>query len=392
MATVGERLRREREAHGATIEEVSAATGIRLTYLEALEKDDIRSLPGRAFGKLYIRAYAETLGFDPRLLIDEYDREQEVERPAPAESPGPDSERPRRVEAVIQRWRRSVKAERGLPADQVASLEVEPCGHEVPAETPAILGEGEFLETGEGDLPQVPRDDAGEVRLHEAAEGEPYVTVAIDESAAGVSAAAEIVPRPGRPSLTSRPIVVAALAMGLCASVAWFLLTFIRAGAEPGRAASTVAPARQLPSADPPRIDSGREAAPPRPAAPRAERAAAKESVDPPGSSHLTVAEFGIGQRIVQHDLAARVDRFDQWDVARFWTRVTGGEPGDLIRHVWLREGRVVQSIELELGAADWRTHSRKTLGQPGQWAVEARDLDGRVLARAAFTCEPGGR
>lgn len=78
MATVGERLRHEREIRDKTIAEIGEATGIGVNYLEALERDDFNALPGRAFGKLYIRAYAEALQFDPQPLLDDYDREQRL--------------------------------------------------------------------------------------------------------------------------------------------------------------------------------------------------------------------------------------------------------------------------------------------------------------------------
>ena len=55
---------------------------------------------------------------------------------------------------------------------------------------------------------------------------------------------------------------------------------------------------------------------------------------------------------------------------------------------VWLREGRVIQSRELPLGSAHWRTYSTKTLWGKGNWSVEARSADDRVLARADFSCE----
>ena len=80
-------------------------------------------------------------------------------------------------------------------------------------------------------------------------------------------------------------------------------------------------------------------------------------------------------------------DRFRTGQRVTFTTRVLGGRAGERIRHVWLRDGRVEQSIRLPLGGATWRTHSTKTLGRPGAWAVEARDDEGRVLARAEFAC-----
>src|SRR5437867_3258089 len=101
MSSVGERLGYEREVKNKTIEEIGVATGIRLSYLEALERNEFHALPGRAFGKLYIRAYAEILGFDPQPLIDQYDREQrQSRRPSTGSSP-PGPEPSRRVETAI---------------------------------------------------------------------------------------------------------------------------------------------------------------------------------------------------------------------------------------------------------------------------------------------------
>lgn len=76
MSSVGEKLRQAREARQASIEDVAAGTGVGAQFLEAMERDEHDALPGRAFGKLYIRAYAEFLEFDPAPLIEEYDRAQ----------------------------------------------------------------------------------------------------------------------------------------------------------------------------------------------------------------------------------------------------------------------------------------------------------------------------
>ena len=82
-------------------------------------------------------------------------------------------------------------------------------------------------------------------------------------------------------------------------------------------------------------------------------------------------------------------DRYTVGQRVSFVTRVSGGNPGERIRHVWMRDGKVEQSIRLRLGASSYRTYSTKTLGRPGAWAVEARDEQGNVLARADFTCTP---
>ena len=103
MHSPGESLKQEREARGKTIEEMAEATGIRPHLLTALEQEAFDSLPGRGFGKLYIRAYAEVLGFDPRPVIEAYDRAVRG-RQAAAPPPAPASA-PRPVKAVLARWR-----------------------------------------------------------------------------------------------------------------------------------------------------------------------------------------------------------------------------------------------------------------------------------------------
>ncbi len=72
-----------------------------------------------------------------------------------------------------------------------------------------------------------------------------------------------------------------------------------------------------------------------------------------------------------------------------FWTRVDGGTRGDRIDHVWLQDGLETTRISLQVGGPRWRTHSAKMLraGAAGDWAVEARDTSGRVLARREFVC-----
>ena len=108
-------------------------------------------------------------------------------------------------------------------------------------------------------------------------------------------------------------------------------------------------------------------------------------------STGITVSEFGVGRRIVNRRLEGQGQSFEEGSVVWFQTRVAGGAPGESIRHVWLREGSAVQTVDLDLGGAHWRTHSRKTLWGTGEWVVEARDRDGRVLARASFVCVPAG-
>jgi hypothetical protein len=113
----------------------------------------------------------------------------------------------------------------------------------------------------------------------------------------------------------------------------------------------------------------------------------------PAGTSagHLTVGESGVGTSVIHHRLVGRGNQFREGTVVWFWTYVVGGRPGDKIRHVWLHGGRSIAEAELNVNTAQWRTQSRRPLpeGSTGEWTVEARDAEGRLIASAAFTCLP---
>ncbi len=75
MPSFGETLRRQRELRQISLREVSEATKINLRYLEALEKNEFADLPGGAFTRGYIRAYARHIGVDDSEMIDAYSYE-----------------------------------------------------------------------------------------------------------------------------------------------------------------------------------------------------------------------------------------------------------------------------------------------------------------------------
>ena len=65
------------------ISDVESRTKIRAKYLRALENEEFGMLPGPTFVKTFLRTYAEMLGLDPHVLVEEYranyEREDELE-------------------------------------------------------------------------------------------------------------------------------------------------------------------------------------------------------------------------------------------------------------------------------------------------------------------------
>ena len=68
----GERLRREREMRGISLEDITAATKIGKRLLRALEEEQFDLLPGGIFNKGYVRAYAKYVGIDEEQAVAEY--------------------------------------------------------------------------------------------------------------------------------------------------------------------------------------------------------------------------------------------------------------------------------------------------------------------------------
>lgn len=109
-------------------------------------------------------------------------------------------------------------------------------------------------------------------------------------------------------------------------------------------------------------------------------------AVDAPASG-LRVSRFATGSGVVDREVVGSSDAFAVGTSVVFWTHMTGGRPGDTIGHVWLHEGREASSIVLPIGSPNWRTHSRHTLtpGTEGDWVVELRTSEGRLLASKRF-------
>jgi hypothetical protein len=378
MDRPGESLKQEREARGKTIEEMAEATGIRPHLLTALEEEVFDSLPGRGFGKFYIRAYAEVLGFDPRPVIEAFDQAvRGRQTAAPTSAPAPASA-PRPVKAMLARWRQERVASRAR---------AEPSGEpgEEPIEDPAPVEEAQ---PGPGTAPEV-IEVAAEAEpepvavRQETARTEPLPTHPADETVEEVPALplpVEAAPRP-RPARSRRWLMASLLFLVVLLPLMAYFVLRSTPGAPP--VAARREPVAGDVIASPSSLPPPRAAETPR-AVPRT-----PTPVGEPAAPSLKVAESGVGLRFVGTRLEVEGDHFRSGQRVTFATRVLGGGAGESIRHVWLRDGKVEQSIRLGLGGASWRTHSTKTLGRPGAWAVEARDGQGRVLARADLTVAP---
>jgi cytoskeleton protein RodZ len=72
MFEIGASLREARTRRGLSLDDVTAGLRIRERYVTALEEERWELMPGEAYAKGFLRMYAEFLGLDGSLYVDEY--------------------------------------------------------------------------------------------------------------------------------------------------------------------------------------------------------------------------------------------------------------------------------------------------------------------------------
>ena len=80
LASFGEELRREREIRGISLKEISDATKISKRFLEAIERNDHRTLPAPVFTRGFVREYARYLGLSAEEMVTRYNYADRIEQ------------------------------------------------------------------------------------------------------------------------------------------------------------------------------------------------------------------------------------------------------------------------------------------------------------------------
>jgi len=72
MASIGEKLRLEREMRGVSLREIADGTKISVRFLQALEDGRVDVLPGGLFPRAFVKQYAAYLGLDAERLAADF--------------------------------------------------------------------------------------------------------------------------------------------------------------------------------------------------------------------------------------------------------------------------------------------------------------------------------
>src|SRR6478735_9819836 len=107
MFEIGNSLREARVRRGVDFAQAELATKIRGKYLRALEEEHFELLPAQTYVKGFLRTYAEYLGLDGQLYVDEFNsrfvagEESEARPPRTRRSTAQPQRRNRRMETGI---------------------------------------------------------------------------------------------------------------------------------------------------------------------------------------------------------------------------------------------------------------------------------------------------
>jgi cytoskeletal protein RodZ len=331
MDNFGDQLKQERERRNVALDEIARSTKIRVRYLQALEEGQHERLPGIVFAKGYVRAYAETIGADADRLVGAYVAEQRSLGRLETEAS---------QEQVLEALAAAVESDHDRASRR---------GRTTLVVLAILIAAAALIWFGIRPL------------FGQNSEVAAAVPAAIAPPSAGESTIDEVVPAETTEDLDASPTETTP--------------THVQAPTRtPVIDAPTAAPARADP--EPQSLETA-----PEPVAPIVE-----QQTPPPTVGDLTIADYGVGTDVRQRVLVGEASQFETGTMVVFWNRVLGGAQGRSIRHVWYHEGNVNGSRTLTIGAAHWRTYSKQTLRQSGQWTVEAQDENGSVLARQTFT------
>src|SRR4030088_882264 len=72
LATFGEELRREHKIRAISLKEIADATKISKRFLDAIERNDHKTLPAPVFTRGFVREYARYLGLNSDEMVNRY--------------------------------------------------------------------------------------------------------------------------------------------------------------------------------------------------------------------------------------------------------------------------------------------------------------------------------
>ena len=122
--SIGAQLRASREARGLSIDAVAHTTRVQPRILAAIERDDVRAVPPRPFGRGFVKAYAREIGLDGDQTTRDYFAQ--FAPVAPTVQPEVQKQPPPRANGLPREWRLALASLAALAAIVIAVVASRP--------------------------------------------------------------------------------------------------------------------------------------------------------------------------------------------------------------------------------------------------------------------------
>lgn len=121
-----------------------------------------------------------------------------------------------------------------------------------------------------------------------------------------------------------------------------------------------------------------------------AQEPAAPAATEAPATTGRVTMTFGTGIDRATRQITGEAAAFAGGDTVWCRTLLEDLAAPTTVTHAWYHEGRTMARVDLEVGAARWRTWSSKIIlpEQTGAWEVKVLAADGTVLGAGTFAIE----
>lgn len=121
-----------------------------------------------------------------------------------------------------------------------------------------------------------------------------------------------------------------------------------------------------------------------------AQEPAAPAATEAPATTGRVTMTFGTGIDRTTRQITGEAAAFAGGDTVWCRTLLEDLAAPTTVTHAWYHEGRTMARVDLEVGAARWRTWSSKIIlpEQTGAWEVKVLAADGTVLGAGTFAIE----
>lgn len=109
-----------------------------------------------------------------------------------------------------------------------------------------------------------------------------------------------------------------------------------------------------------------------------------------PATTGRVTMTFGTGIDRATREIVGEATAFAGGDTVWCRTLLEDLAAPTTVTHAWYHEGRTMARVDLDVGAARWRTWSSKIIlpAQTGAWEVKVLAADGTVLGAGTFAIE----